>query len=70
MGKILIGFGGALFSSLSLTLGYLYFYWSTLGGCGIHGFLEQEGKGREGRHNKALGSTTTSYFILGIELHV
>ena len=35
----------SLFSlSLSHTLGYLNFSWSTLGGCGILGDLEQEGK--------------------------
>jgi len=32
--------------SLSHTLGYLDFSCNTLGGCGILGFLEKEGKGR------------------------
>jgi len=39
--------------SLSHTLGDLDFSWSTLGGCGILGFLEREGKGRVGKHKKA-----------------
>jgi len=38
--------------SLSHTLGYIEFSWSTLGGCDIVGFLEQEGKGRERKHIK------------------
>jgi len=33
-------------------------------------FLEQEGKGRAGKWKKASTSTTTSYFLAGIELHV
>ena len=39
-------FGALSLFSLSLTLGDLQFSWSTLGGYGILGFLEQEGKGR------------------------
>jgi len=56
--------------SLSHILGDLDFSWSTLGGCGILGFLEQEGKGRAGKHERASGSTTTSNFLEGIELYV
>jgi len=56
--------------SLSRTLGYIGFSWSTLGGCGILGLLEQEGKGRARKHNKASASTTTSDFLVGTELHV
>jgi len=56
------------FLSLSHTLGDLEFPWSTVGGCGILGFLEQEGKGREGKHKKASTSETTSYFLAGTEL--
>jgi len=41
-----------------------------LGECGILGFLEKEGKGRARKHKKASTSTTTSYFLVGIELHV
>ena len=44
--------------SLSHTLGYLEFSWSTLGGCGILGFLEQEGKGRARKRKRTLGSAT------------
>ena len=46
--------------SLSHTLGELDFSWSTLGGCGIHGFLEQEGNRRVGNHERASTSATTS----------
>jgi len=46
--------------SLSHTLGYLEFPWSTLGGCGKLGFLEQEGKGRAGKRKKAPTLATTS----------
>jgi len=56
--------------SLSYTLGYLEFSWSTLGGCGILGSLEQEGKGRVGKSKKASTSSTTSDFLAGTELHV
>ena len=56
--------------SFSLTLGYLEFSWSTLGGCGILGFLEQEGKGRAGKCKNSLTSATTSYFLVGTEMHV
>jgi len=53
----------SLFSlSLSHTPGYLEFSWSTLGGCGILGFLEQEGKGRALKRNRASVSTTTIGF--------
>lgn len=45
------------------TLGYLEFSSSTLGGCGILRFLKQEGKGRIGKHKKALASATTSDFL-------
>jgi len=38
--------------SLSHTLGHLEFSWSTLGKCGILGVLEQEGKGRVGKHKR------------------
>ena len=48
--------------SLSHTLGYLYFSWSTLGECGILGDLEKEGKVRVGNHKRTLGSTTTMGF--------
>jgi len=61
----------SLFSlSLSPTLGYLEFSWSTLGGCGILGFLEQEVKGRTGKSKMASTSTTTLDFLAGTELHV
>ena len=63
-------FGALSLFSLSHTLGHLEFSWSTLGGCGILGFLEQEGKGRAGKHKRTSGSTTTSDFLAGIELHV
>ena len=43
-------FGALSLFCLSLNLRYLQISWSTLGGCGILGFLEQEGKGREGKH--------------------
>ena len=39
-------FGSLSLFFLSHTPAYLEFSWSTLGGCGILGFLEQEGKGR------------------------
>ena len=55
---------------LSHTLGYLDFSCSTLHGCDILGFLEQEGKERVRKRKKALTSTTTSDFLLGTELHV
>jgi len=45
--------------TLSHTLGDLEFYWSTLGGCGILGFLEKEGKRRVGKCKKASTSTAT-----------
>ena len=63
-------FGALSLFSLSHTLGDLEFSWSTLGGHGILGFLEQEGKGRAGKHKKASGSTTTSNLLAGTELHV
>ena len=47
---------------LSYTLGHLEFSWSTLGECGILGVLEQEGKGRAGKHNRTLGLATTMGF--------
>ena len=46
--------------SLSHTLGHLEFSWSTIGGCGILGFLEQEGKGK---NRKAKGCTRISSYI-------
>ena len=49
--------------SLSHTLGYLEFSWSTLGGCGILGFLEQEGKGRARKHKRASTSAATSDYL-------
>jgi len=55
---------------LSNTLGDLEFSWSTLGGCGILGFLEQENKERARKHKKAPGSTITLDLLTGIELHV
>ena len=48
--------------SLSHTLEGLEFSWSTLGGCGILGFLEQKGKGRAGKHKRTSRSTTTMGF--------
>jgi len=48
--------------SLSYTLGHLDFSWSTLGGCGILGVLEQGHKGRVGKRERTLGSTTTIGF--------
>ena len=59
----------SLFSP-SHSLGYLEFSGRTLGGCGVLGFLEQEGKGRVGKWNKASTSTTTSDFLGRIEFHV
>ena len=56
--------------SLSHPFGYLEFSWSTLGGCGILRFLEQEGKGKVGKRKKALESTNKSIFLAGTELHV
>jgi len=56
--------------SLSHALGYIQFSWSTLGGCGILGFLEQEVKGRAGKCKEASASTTTSDFLACTELHV
>ena len=56
--------------SLSHTLGYLEFYWSIVGGCGILGFLEKEGKGRVGKHRKALRSAVTSDLLACTHLHV
>ena len=50
----------SLLFSLSHTLGFLEFSWSTLGGCGILGFLEKEGKGRAGKHKRELASVATS----------
>jgi len=63
-------FGSLPLFSLSHTLGDLEFSWSTLGWCAIFEFLEKEGRGREGKCNKASGSTTTSYFLAGTKLHV
>jgi len=40
-------FGALSFFFLSHTLRDLEFSWSTLGGCGILGFLQQEGKAKE-----------------------
>ena len=48
--------------SLSLSFLDIEFSWSTFEGCGILGFLEQEGKEREGKHKRTLGSTTTTGF--------
>ena len=56
--------------SLSHTLGDLKFYWITFGGCGMLGFLEKEGEGRETKSKRALGSTITSNLLVGTELHV
>ena len=56
--------------SLSHTLGHLEFSCSTLGGCDILGFLEQEGKGKAGKYKEASGSTTTSNLLAGTKLHV
>ena len=56
--------------SLSHTLGDLESSWSTLRGCDILGFLDQEGKGRVGKCKKALGSTTTLELLVGTKLHV
>ena len=56
--------------SLSHTIGHLHFSWSTLGGCGILGFLEQEGKGRARKRKKASTLATTSDLLAGTELHV
>ena len=44
------------------TLGYLEFSWSTLGGCGILGVLEKEGKGRVGKCKRASVSVATIGF--------
>jgi len=55
--------------SLSHTLGYLDFSWGTLG-CGILGFLDQEVKGRAGKHKRTSRSTITLDFPAGTELHV
>ena len=63
-------FGVLSLFSLSHTLEYLEFSWSTLGGCGILGFLEQEGKGRMRKCKKVSASTSTSNFLAGIKLHV
>ena len=63
-------FGAISLFPLSLTLGHTEFSWSTLRGCGILGFLEQEHKGRGGKHKKTSTSETTSNFLAGIELHV
>jgi len=49
--------------SLSHTLGCLEFSWNTLGGCGILGSLEKEGKGRVGKHKRALASIAISDFL-------
>ena len=38
--------------SLSHTLGHLEYSWSTIGECGILGYLEKEGKGRAGKHKR------------------
>ncbi|MGV7818865.1 hypothetical protein PJN17_29505, partial [Mycobacterium kansasii] len=56
-------FGALSLFSLSHALGYLDFSWSTLGWCGILGFLEQEGKGRSGKHKRASASAATSDFL-------
>jgi len=53
-------FGALSLFSLSHTLGYLEFSWSTLGGCDILGFLEQEGKGRARKCKRTSRSTTTT----------
>jgi len=58
------------FLSLSHTLGYLEFSCSTLGGCGILGFLEQEVKGRTEKSKMASASVATLDFLAGTELHV
>ena len=58
-------FGTLSLFSLSHTLGDLEFSWSTLGGCGILGFLDQEGKGRARKNKRASGSIVTSYFLVG-----
>ena len=63
-------FGALSLFSPSHALGDLEFSWSTLSGCGTLGFLEQEGKGRVGKHKKASTSLATSYFLAGTELHV
>jgi len=54
-------FGALSLLSLSHTIGDLEFSWSTLGGCGILGFLEKEGKGRPGKCKRA--STLTQFFL-------
>ena len=51
MGKLgQFSFGALSLFSISHTLGYLEFSWSTLGECGILGVLEKEGKGRARKH--------------------
>ena len=50
------------FYSLSLILLDTQSSWSTLGECGILGCLGKEGKEREGKHKRKLGSTTTMGF--------
>ena len=51
------------FGALSLSYSWtLIFSWNTLGGCGIIGFLEQEGKGKAGKHKGTLGSVDTMDF--------
>ena len=55
-------FGALSLFSFFDTLRDLEFSWSTLRGCGILGFLEQEGKGRVEKHKRASRSTTTLDF--------
>jgi len=56
--------------SLSHTLGDLEFSRNTLGGYDILGFLEKEGKGREGKCKRSSRSETTSDFLAGTKFHV
>ena len=67
-------FGALSLFSLSLSLSLILleteFSWSTLGGCGILGFLEKEGKGRVRKCKRASRSTTTSYLLAGTKLYV
>ena len=49
--------------SLSHTLGYLEFSGRNLGGRGVLGFLEQEGKGRVGKHRRVSTLVATSYCL-------
>jgi len=56
------GFGALSFFSPSHTLVYLEFSWSTLGGCGILGFLEHEGNEKEEKHKRTSGLAATTIF--------